>query len=44
MSDVKRAAVKRSPDEWRAIVPRFDGSGQGCREFSNPQILAPSTF
>ena len=33
MSDVKRAVVKRSPSERQAIVSRFEGSGQGCREF-----------
>ena len=33
MSDVKRAVVKRSPDEWRAIVSCFERSGLGCREF-----------
>ena len=44
MSDVKRAVVKRSPDEWRAIVSRFERSGQGCREFCMAEDLAPSTF
>ena len=43
MSDVKRAVVKRSPDEWRAIVSSFEGSGQGCREFCMAEDLAPST-
>ena len=43
MSDVKRAVVKRSPDEWRAIVSRFERSGQGCREFCMAEDLAPRT-
>ena len=41
MSEVKRALVKRSPDEWRAIVSRFERSGQGCREFCMAENLAP---
>ena len=44
MSDVKRAVVKRSPDEWRAILSRFERSGLGCREFCVAEDLAPSTF
>ena len=44
MSDVKRAVVKRSLEEWRAIVSRFERSGQGCREFCMAENLAPSTF
>ena len=44
MSEVKRAVVTRSPDEWRAIVSRFERSGQGCREFCMAEDLAPSTF
>ena len=44
MSDVKRAVVKRSSDEWRAIVSRLERSGQGCREFCMAEDLAPSTF
>ena len=44
MSEEKRAVVKRSPDEWRAIMSRFERSGQGCREFCMAEDLAPSTF
>ena len=44
MSDVKRAVVKRSPDEWRVIVSRFEGSRQGCHEFCMAENLVPSTF
>ena len=28
MSDEKRVVVRRSPDEWRAIMARFERSGQ----------------
>ena len=44
MSEEKRAVVKRSPDEWQAIVSRFERSAQGCREFCTAENLAPSTF
>lgn len=36
--------VRRSPDEWRAILERFERSGQSHREFCLAEDLAPSTF
>ena len=44
MSDEKRVVVRRSPDEWRAIMSRFERSGQSYREFCMAEDLAPSTF
>ena len=44
MSEEKRAIVRRSPDEWRAILERFERSGQSHREFCLAEDLAPSTF
>ena len=44
MSEEKRAVVRRSPDEWRAILERFERSGQSHREFCLAEDLAPSTF
>ena len=44
MSEGKRAVVRRSPDEWRAILERFERSGQSHREFCLAEDVAPSTF
>ena len=44
MSEEKRAVVKRSTDEWRSIMSRFERSGQSHREFCVAEDLAPSTF
>ena len=44
MSDEKRVVVRRSPEEWRAIMARFARSGQSYREFCVVEDLAPSTF
>ena len=44
MSDEKRVVVRRSPEEWRAIMSRFERSGQSYREFCMAEDLAPSTF
>ena len=44
MSEEKRGVVRRSPDEWRAILERFERSGQRAREFCLAEDLAPSTF
>ena len=40
----KRVAVRRSPAEWRAIMTRFQRSGQSQREFCLAEELAPSTL
>ena len=44
MSEEKRVVVRRSPEEWRAILARFKRSGQSHREFCLAEELAPSTF
>ena len=44
MNDEKRVVVRRSPEEWRAIMSRFERSGQSYREFCMAEDLAPSTF
>ena len=44
MSEEKRVVVRRSPEEWRAILARFERSGQSHREFCLAEELAPSTF
>ena len=44
MSEEKRVVVRRSPEEWRAIMSRFERSGQSHREFCLAEDLAPSTF
>ena len=44
MSEEKRVVVRRSPEEWRAILVRFKRSGQSHREFCLAEELAPSTF
>ena len=44
MSDEKRIVVRRSPNEWRAIMSRFERSGQSHREFCVAEDLAPSPF
>ena len=44
MGEEKREVVNRSLDEWRAIVSRFEHSGQGCPEICMAEDLAPSTF
>ena len=40
----KRVVVRRSPEEWRAILLRFARSGKTHREFCMSEDLAPSTF
>ena len=44
MSEEKRVVVRRSPEEWRVILARFERSGQSHREFCLVEELAPSTF
>ena len=44
MSEGKRVRVRRPADEWRAILSRFERSGQGHRDFCLAEGLAPSTF
>ena len=44
MSDEKRVVVRRSPEEWRAIMRQFEQSGKSHREFCVAEDLAPSTF
>ena len=44
MNGVKRVTVRRSAKEWRAIVSRFERSGQTSRQFCSAEQLAPSTF
>ena len=44
MNGAKRVTVRRSAEEWRAIVSRFEGSGQTRKQFCTAENLAPSTF
>ena len=44
MDQEKRVMVRRSPEEWRTIMARFERRGQTCREFCSAEELAPSTF
>ena len=44
MDQHKRVVVRRSPEEWRAILARFERGGQSHREFCLAENLAPSTF
>ena len=44
MNGVNRVTVRRSAEEWRAIVSRFERSGQTSRQFCSAEQLAPSTF
>ena len=44
MSEEKRVVVRRSPEEWRVIMSRFERSGQSSPEFCVTEDLAPSTF
>ena len=44
MGDEGRAVVRRTRDEWRAIMSRFERSGQGRREFCEAEGLVPGTF
>ena len=44
MSEGKRAVVRRSPEEWRTILERFERCGQSHREFCLAEDLALSTF
>ena len=44
MNDEGRAAVRRTRGEWRAIVSRFERSGQGRREFCEAEGLVLGTF
>ena len=44
MSESKRRMVRRSAEEWRAIVSRFECSGQTSKQFCSVEELVPSTF
>ncbi len=44
MSEGKRMTVRRSAEEWRTIVSRFERSGQTRKQFCTAEDLAPSTF
>ena len=44
MSKGKRMMVRRSAEEWRTIVLRFERSGQTHKQFCAAEDLAPSTF
>lgn len=44
MSEGNRVVARRSAEEWRAILSRFERSGQGHRDFCLAEGLAPSTF
>ncbi len=44
MSDEGRAVVRRTRGEWRAIMSRFERSGQGRREFCEAEGLVLGTF
>lgn len=44
MSDEGHAVVRRTRGEWRAIMSRFERSGQGRREFCEAEGLVLGTF
>ena len=44
MGKGKRVAVRRSAKEWRAILSRFERSGQRCEQSCTAESLALSTF
>ena len=44
MNDEGRAVVRRTRGEWRAIMSRFERSGQGRREFCEAEGLVLGTF
>ena len=44
MRRAKRVTVRRSAQEWRAIVSRYERSGQTRKQFCASEQLAPSTF
>jgi len=44
MNDKKRSVVRRTRGEWRAIMSRFERSGQGRREFCEAEGLVLGTF
>jgi len=44
MSEEKRVVVGRSPEEWQAILSRYERCGQSVREFCLAEDVAPSTF
>lgn len=44
MREAKRVTVRRSAQEWRAIVSRYEHSGQTLKQFCAVEQLAPSTF
>jgi len=44
MDKDKRVVVRRSPAEWRAIMTRFECSGQSQREFAWPRALRRAPF
>ena len=44
MKGAKRVTVRRSAQEWRAIVSRYERSGQTRKQFCAAEQLAPSTF
>ena len=44
MGKGKRVTVRRSAEEWRAIMSRFERSGQTHGQFCAAEDLAPSTF
>ena len=44
MNGVKRVTVRRSAEEWRAIVSRFERSGKTSKQFCSAEQLTPSTI
>ena len=44
MKGAKRVTVRRSAQEWRAIMSRYERSGQTRKQFCTSEDLAPSTF
>ena len=44
MDKEKRVVIRRSPEEWRTIIARFERSGMTCRQFCATEALAVSTF
>ncbi|MDD9997278.1 MAG: hypothetical protein OXQ89_05990 [Rhodospirillaceae bacterium] len=43
MREAKRVTVRCSAEEWRAIVSRYERSGQTRKQFCASEQLAPST-
>lgn len=42
MNEARRVTVRRSAEEWRTIMSRFERSGGTIKQFCTAEQLAPS--